>query len=266
MFEVYGPGNSVTLGASKDTDIRQNAPTTNYGSETYVEILATASSKHKILLAFDCSSNVPLGATITSAELRLHCTAGTSGRTVTCYRLLRTDWVETEATWNVYKTGSSWGTAGAGSSSTDYTTTDAATHSTQTSYDYTATWNVTAQVQTAIDSTGRIAYFLLVDEGADASIWQDYDSKNGTGTAPALYVAWTEAVSVTTINIGDTWKTISWAGSKINIGDVWKTIIAVQVNIGDTWKVVYAGDFLLLETGDKVLQETNDKIKLESSA
>lgn len=37
-------------------------------------------------------------------------------------RLIRTDINYAQATWNIYKTGSNWGTAGAASSSTDYTT------------------------------------------------------------------------------------------------------------------------------------------------
>jgi len=41
-------------------------------------------------------------------------------------RLLRTDWEENQATWNVYKTGSAWGTSGAKNTTTDYSTTNAA--------------------------------------------------------------------------------------------------------------------------------------------
>jgi len=229
---------TVSLNPTKDTRISQTSVDTNYGTEDYIEIYAAASNKRKCLLSFDMSASIASGSTINSAELRLQCTAGTSGRTVKCYRLLRTDWVEGEATWNVYKTGSSWGTAGAGNSSTDYSTTDAAEHATETSYDYLATWDVTKQVQTALDSVAGVTHFLLVDEGADANIWQDYDSKEGT-TKPVLYIDYTAPVP-TSINIGDAWKAIDWTGSKINIGDSWKTIVAVYINIGDAWKTVYS--------------------------
>lgn len=54
----------------------------------------------------------------------------------------------------------------------------------------------------------------------------------------AFYAIWEAAATATSINIGDTWKEISWTSCSINIGDTWKDIIGVSINIGDTWKTV----------------------------
>lgn len=39
------------------------------------------------------------------------------------------------------------------------------------------------------------------------------------------------------INIGDSWKSIS--DIKINIGDAWKDVKSIQINIGDVWKTAW---------------------------
>jgi hypothetical protein len=51
-----------------------------------------------------------LGVTGTPGNARVH-------------QLLRTDWVEGQATWNIYKTSNNWSTAGAAGAGTDYSST-----------------------------------------------------------------------------------------------------------------------------------------------
>lgn len=55
----------------------------------------------------------------------------------------------------------------------------------------------------------------------------------------SIYAVWEAASTATSVNIGDTWKTIDFANSSINIGDTWKTIAGASINIGDIWKTVY---------------------------
>ena len=62
------------------------------------------------------------------------------------HRILRIDWVEAEATWNIYKSGSSWSTAGCSSDGNDYTTTNVVTSTVPAGYgwksvDITNLWN-----------------------------------------------------------------------------------------------------------------------------
>jgi len=62
-----------------------------------------------------------LSGTISDIKLYLYAwDIQASGSTVTCYKCLRTDWVESEVTWNIYKTGSNWTTAGCSGAGTDY--------------------------------------------------------------------------------------------------------------------------------------------------
>jgi hypothetical protein len=69
----------------------------------------------------------------------------------------------------------------------------------------------------------------------------------------------------TSLNIGDVFKEIDWAGSKINVGDAWKATRTVKVNIGDAWKRVYSSPAVLNEDATYILLEsgTDDRIEVE---
>jgi hypothetical protein len=112
---------------------------------------------------------VPLNFVVTSATLRLHAKQGVTGRTITVYQLLRSDFVEAEATWNVYKAGSNWGTAGGLNVSTDYTTAQSvAVPSVATNAWLEAA--VTNQVKTAFATVSGIALFRVADDGESAAL------------------------------------------------------------------------------------------------
>ena len=118
--------------ATSDTYIDSNASTTNYSTNTSLYTGhedGAPSITRKTLLAFDFSAIVPAGATITTATLSLYLFEhddDSDGTNITVYRLLRTDEDDSQATWAVYKTGSSWTTGGCGSAVSDYTTTASA--------------------------------------------------------------------------------------------------------------------------------------------
>lgn len=187
----------VTIQPSNiDGYLSESAPTTNYGTTTSVRIGAQTSYHYRDLFKFDFSAVVPAGATITLARLSLYCLTTVASRTITVYRLLRTDWVENQATWNIYKMGSNWGTAGALNTTTDITTTDAATAASVAA----AQWlneTVTAQVQTALDSVSGVAHFLVADVGATVAGYNGFYSRKATTTAnrPKLYIEYTEAAA-----------------------------------------------------------------------
>ena len=59
--------------------------------------------------------------------------------------------------------------------------------------------------------------------------------------AYAIYAVWEAGgpPPATSINIGDSWKTVSGANVlQVNIGDTWKAVAGAQVNIADTWKPI----------------------------
>lgn len=105
-----------------DTYLSSTAPSNNYGTlgSIFVGELDTApSAVTRSLIKFDLSS-IPSNALITTATLSLMISANYSNtpRYYNLYRVLR-DWVESQATWNAWKTGNSWTTAGAGGNGTD---------------------------------------------------------------------------------------------------------------------------------------------------
>jgi len=112
----------ATLNPSADTRIISDAADTNYATATTLDVgeFISATSTRRSLIKFDLTSY--LGNSVCDATLRLYDT-GTdytdNARTMNVYRSIRA-WVEAQATWNVYSTGNSWGTAGSGNSSTDY--------------------------------------------------------------------------------------------------------------------------------------------------
>jgi len=98
------------------------------------------------LFAFDLSS-IPHGATITSAQLRLYGTGqtGSGMLTLAAYALLR-PWVETQTTWNRADATTTWGLAGAESTTWDR---EAIASATKSAYGSPANWTV-------LDITGLV--------------------------------------------------------------------------------------------------------------
>ena len=117
-------------GSGADTTISNYAATTNYGSETYLKVDAWHTSIWNSLIKMSLSS-LPAGAELASATLSLYYYAADGndpvGKTLTAYKVRRADWVEAQATWNIYKTSNGWGTAGCVNTTTDIDTSLTAT-------------------------------------------------------------------------------------------------------------------------------------------
>jgi hypothetical protein len=185
-----------------DTFLLEASPTTNLGTSTDLRTSPLTGSRYRLPCMFDFSAVIPAGATVTLARFSIYASYSTlTSRTITVYRLLRTDWVETQATWNIYKTGSNWGTAGALNTSTDITTTDAATATSVAANNW-LVFTVTAQVQTALDSVSGLAHFLMADTGASANGWNGFYSREYaiTDRCPKLYIEYTEPSAIKTVN------------------------------------------------------------------
>ena len=104
-------------GTTADTRIAENAATTNYSTGTviYVGESNAAAALSRSLLQFPGLTNgtVPSDATITSVSLFLKISGENSSnaRTFRVYRSKR-DVNISQCTWNIWKTGSNWATAG----------------------------------------------------------------------------------------------------------------------------------------------------------
>jgi uncharacterized LabA/DUF88 family protein len=99
-----------------DTYIWSGGFDTNYGSSS--ALFQCNYNFSPSLLRFSLAA-IPSGTTITSATLSMYTTQVNGPGTETAYACLR-NWVEDQATWNVYATGQSWGTAGGRNTTTDY--------------------------------------------------------------------------------------------------------------------------------------------------
>jgi hypothetical protein len=180
----------------KDNFLSGYLKTTNYSTLTTVSVLSWAEGSYRPILEF--THSIPINASITSAVLSLsyseiaYLAADPVGRTYWAYRLTRTDWVEGQSTWNIYKTGSSWTTVGG-----DYTTTDGASvvMPNATGLPKWVNWTVTAQVQTAV-TAGTPIEFLLRDgtEGGVATGAAFFSKEYTTDTTlcPKLVVTYSE--------------------------------------------------------------------------
>lgn len=112
--------------AGKDTYLHSSSATTNFGTADPLNLGQVFGLTFRMIIEFDIS-DITAGSTITATSLALDVQSAANGGGAAAshaYRLLRSDWVETEATWNIYKTSNNWTTAGAGSDGNDYTSTN----------------------------------------------------------------------------------------------------------------------------------------------
>lgn len=175
--------------ADKDTQIAENEATTNFGSDTHVEVGNWATSNTRnVIIMFDVSS-IPGGSTVSTATLTLTRYSGAGTFNCAAYRLL-VDWVEVEATWNNRNTSNTWNTGGAQGSGTDRLATATQTASLGAAN---AVWNgLAADVQAWIGGSSNYGW-VLDPTDAPASEYHNYRSAEyGTaGDRPLLVVDYT---------------------------------------------------------------------------
>lgn len=159
----------------------------------------TGATIDRSLLKFDLSS-IPAYASIVSATLSLWTKTdySTNARDVKVYRVLR-NWVETQATWNVYSTGNNWGTAGCGNSTTDYdganiwaSTNVSASVPNNTEVQWVFTATGLAELKKVINGTYSNYGMLLKADTESADFYYYYSSADATsGYRPKLVIEYT---------------------------------------------------------------------------
>jgi hypothetical protein len=99
---------SVAYAGTRDTKLNSGSKTRNYGTAT--ELKVDGSPDESSLFRWDVSA-IPVGSIIVSAAIELNAASSTSGN-YEVYTLQRA-WDEISATWNQFRSGQNWGTAGA---------------------------------------------------------------------------------------------------------------------------------------------------------
>lgn len=192
-----------------DTWIRDSAASTNYGSNVLFVVGEDNGSAqvNRGLLKFDLSYLSAVNATITGATLTLTVASydySDNARNLRAYQLRRA-WGEATATWNDYDTGSAWGIAGAGSTSTDRYSTELGSGSVGANPSAGSTVTLTlsaSQMQDWVDGTVTNNGLLLqVDTESDDLV--GYDSRYYPISSPQLSVTYTTG-SAQMIAVADT--------------------------------------------------------------
>lgn len=190
------PPNTLTVQATGVTDcyLQTVETTTNFNNAYLGDGQDTADSRTRVsLVKFDISS-VPAGSTIIDATMTLTVRIPRTGntRTLSCFRVKRA-WVDTQATWNVYSTGNSWGTAGCGNTTTDREGSSIGTvsqPSTAIAGDLIAMTLDPAKIQEMI--TGGVftnnGFFLQVDTLSNDCILYDSADNGTSGNNPKLVI------------------------------------------------------------------------------
>jgi hypothetical protein len=180
---------SLTVTAAKDTYMRQSAATTNYGN-SYLEVYSTVGAVRRSILEFSLAG-IAAGSTIVSAVMSIYkydqSSTSPVGRTYWAYKLTRTDWVEAQATWNIYKTSNNWSSAGG-----DFVTSNPSGGSAAVPANN--NWQAFTITDIVIDAflAGASCEVIVVDsdEAAGAGIYSDYRSRETGGSEPKLVITY----------------------------------------------------------------------------
>jgi len=154
----------------------------------------------------------------------------------------RSDWEELQATWNVYKTGSSWGTAGATGSADIETSNPAQAQATLPGFDVAGwvTWTITAIAQDAVTNCGGKVRLLLYPNaygGDGVGGYRDHRSSDyiaDTSKRPKLDITYTPPPSPVVTSQAPTYTAGSTATFNGNVTDQGATSIIERGFVWDT--------------------------------
>lgn len=116
---VIGDNTGDDYAGTEDAQIKEGAATTNYGSSGTMETTKYAANDHThSLLSFSGLSNIAATEDVSAVTLGLYQTTASGTYALKLSRILR-NWVEAQATWNIWSTSNNWTTAGGLSTGND---------------------------------------------------------------------------------------------------------------------------------------------------
>jgi len=203
----------IGQGTADDSILLHALPDTNYGDREYIRTVPYSGDPDRSIIRFDLSP-LPAGSTITDAKLYLYCWTVNGNWIDSVHRVnhttpnYETDWVELEVTWNDYKSGTAWGTAGGDFNAT---ATDSLLIS-STGWKY---WDVTSDC----DAREERSWIIKSPEDAEAGFYHYFRSKeytDDTSLRPYLEVTYEVGGQVYTKELSDTIGPVSDLISKIS--------------------------------------------------
>jgi hypothetical protein len=190
---AYADFNAFTP-STADTCVNSDFPNNNYGTIDKMDVYTDATQSVRSLVKFDLSS-IPPGSTINQAYLLLYVITydgNPASRTYVANRITK-DWIETQATWNDYKTSSNWAAPGG-----DFTTDGAASTPGAINGNW-LTWTVTDIVKAWIEG-GQSNYGFFIKDSAegtgDTFVGFNTREYSESDLRPVLKVDWSPAQTV----------------------------------------------------------------------
>lgn len=179
----------TTLYSTFDTYLSSTAPTSSFGTVAYTRVgyVTKGSNSLVSLYSFDLTGIVgPIKSAVLS-RLVQDTIPVPQGSPTKIRRVLR-DFVEAEATWNLWRTGNSWTTPGCGGAETDYTALHEVSSSLPNGIGQYKTDEVGAIVQDCLDlalTRLNLVEMLAAVVGAD---WANYFSRETSGNSISLTI------------------------------------------------------------------------------
>ena len=171
-------------GSGQDSFCYEFSQTTNYGSSGYFMVNSRSDTGQRGFSFIDIPiTGLPSGAVIVSATFSAYyyyydiASYPPSGYDCVLNPLRRSDWVESELTWNIYKTGSNWGTAGALNTSTDYDTSLSASAAFPSGVNAWMNFDVKSIVEAAISGSINFNVRALINSGSGYPTFPQFYSK-----------------------------------------------------------------------------------------
>lgn len=182
---TIGDNTGNTYAGSRLYEINQADPTTVYhdGAQGRIK-LGTGANEERTIVQFTLPGAITGPVDVTSATLRGYKTDGNdiSGSNLELY-LLRRIPIYNQATWNVYTTGNSWGTAGAKNTTSDVFSPASVTQTgpgTSTGYVALTSATLAADIETAINaSASSIAWVVASTDAFTRIIWAAEGATDG---------------------------------------------------------------------------------------
>lgn len=255
MADVY-----TSQPSTKDVFMDAGNPTTVNNGVTF-SIDDLAAQLYRGLMTFDTTAYTGGSAAITSAVLNIYYISysGTDpvGRQMNVFKMRRNDWVEAEGTWNSYKSGSTWTTAGCGSTVSDYDATITGNANVPASAGAFFQIDITDIVKDAIDNVSGIVNLLIKldneteENPGNYSIMVFASNTNATeANRPKLVITYGETYTIeasvgiftlTGININLLRPIINMA---VEVGEF--TITGIDIALNRCWVIMApVGQFIL---------------------